>query len=316
MKASARCFSAAAVLAAVASLLALAGCAAKDAAPAPDAQAMPTTPEAPGLEQLLVATVTGPWTQPVTLVDGRYDGPPVAAGAKSHPTLVLLRPSMLLGDLDGSPPSEAVALLAQSEGGSGEFTHLAVFAMRDGRAQSIATIPVGDRVQLFRAWLERDQVHMDVIEAAPGEPACCPTRVSRKAYGLRDGELALLENAPVSSLSVNLLAATDWMLSEMDGEAVPQGVLPPTALIQYGKIVGFAGCNRYQGPLTESKPGSIKLGALVTTRKACDDAANALETRFLAQLGRADGYTFQAGRLVLHGPSASAGGSGTLVFAR
>ena len=77
---------------------------------------------------------------------------------------------------------------------------------------------------------------MDVVEAGPGEPACCPTQLTRKVFGWQDGKLAMLENTPVGSMSINLLAATDWMLVEMDGQSLAPGVLPPTALIQYGKV--------------------------------------------------------------------------------
>jgi heat shock protein HslJ len=93
-------------------------------------------------------------------------------------------------------------------------------------------------------------------------------------------------------------------------------VLPPTALFQYGKITGFAGCNRYTGPLQESKPGSIRFGELVATGKACDPGASELERQFLARLGRAEAYTFQAGRLLVSGPSDTGAVPGTLVFSR
>ena len=316
MKTTTRRSGDAAVFAAIVGSILLAGCAARDAGPAATEVATPPPPETPTREHLLAATVSGPWAEPVTLAAGRYDGPPAAPGAASHPTLELLQPTVLFGDIDGTPPNEAVALLAASEGGTGEFIHLGVFAMRDGRAESIATAPIGDRVQLFRAWLERQVIHMDVIEAGPGEPACCPTQLTRKAFSLQDGKLVQVENEAVSSLSVNLLAATDWMLVEMDGQPLPEGLLPPTALIQYGKVTGFAGCNRYNGPLTESKPGVIKLGALTATEKACDGAATALETQFLERLGHTGAYTFAAGRLVLSAPKAAPGGPGTLVFAR
>jgi heat shock protein HslJ len=309
-------FGGAARHAAIVVFVTLAGCAGKDpGATAPVATPAPLQP--PTKEQLLVATVTGPFAGPVTLSDGRYEGPTAEAGAQSHPTLVLMPSTVLFGDIDGTPPNEAVALLGASGGGSGEFTHVAAFAMRDGKAQSLGTAQVGDRVQVYRTWLERNRILMDVVEAAPGEPACCPTQLSRKAFGWQDGKLVMLESTPVSRLSVNLLTATDWMLVEMDGKPLVDGVMPPTALIQYGKITGFAGCNRYSGPLTESRPGAIKVGELVATKKACDGAADALESQFLVRLGKADAYTFQAGRLVVSGPSPDAQGArGSLVFAR
>ena len=301
---------------AILGLAVLAGCAGKDAAAPPEAAGPAAAqPEPPTRDQLLSATVAGVLPQPVTLIDGRYEGPPAQAGAASRSSVVLMQPTVQFGDVDGVPPREAIALLAVDTGGSGAFVHLGIFAMRDGKAQTIATAPVGDRVKVFRSWLERDKVHMDVVEAGPGERACCPTQLTRKAFGLQDGKLVLLESAPVGYMSIQMLAATDWMLVEMDGQTLPDGVMPPTALIQYGKITGFAGCNRYTGPIAEPQSGKLDVGDVAATKKACEGGANDLEARFLARLGQVDAYTFQAGRLVLSGSSAP-GAPATLVFSR
>jgi heat shock protein HslJ len=287
---------------AILGLVLLAGCSGKESPP-PTAAAPP--PASPVLTRDLVldAQVTGVLEAPVTLQAGRYSGPPAAPGGASHASVELWQPTVLLGNLDGAPGDEAAALLSSSGGGSGEFVYLAVFALRDGVAQSIAVAPVGDRARLFRVWLERERIHMDVIEAAPGEPACCPTQLTRKAFALQAGTLQQLENTAVGSLSINLLAATDWMLVEMDGQPLAEGVLPPTALIQYGKIAGFAGCNRYTVPLEESEPGTISVGKVVVTGdKACAGPAADIEAQFLERLAQVRSYGFVAGRLVLFVP--------------
>jgi heat shock protein HslJ/predicted RecA/RadA family phage recombinase len=308
--------SAATGLVAILGLAVLTACAGKDAGAPPETAASAAPPQPPTREQVANATVSGILPEAVTLAGGRYDGPPSQPGAASHPTLVLLEPTILFGNIDGTPPSEAVALLAANSGGSGEFIHVGVFVMRDGKAETIATAPVGDRVKVFRVWMERDQFHMDVVEAAAGEPACCPTQLTRKAFGWQDGKLAMLETAPVGSLSINLLTATDWMLIEMDGQPVPDGLMPPTTLIQYGKVTGFAGCNRYTGPIAESKPGAIKVGAVAATRKACPGAADEIEAQYLAHLAKVDAYDFQAGRLLLSGPADGQGVRPSLLFTR
>ena len=292
----------------------LAACAGKDAAAPPGPAAAAAQPAPPTREQLLAATVEGVFHAPVTLEAGRYPG--AAERRASRATLTLLEPTVVFGDVDGMPPGEAVALLSAGGTSGAETVHVAAFAMRDGRATSIATAPVGDRARVFRSWLERDRLHVDVVEPAPGEAACCPTQLTRKVYGWQDGTLALLEATAVGTLSINLLAATDWMLVEMDGQPVPEGLLPPTALIQYGKITGFAGCNRYSGPVEERRPGSFAVGDVVATRKGCEAPAMTLETQFLERLARVDAYAFSAGRLVLTGPGASKAERTTLVFAR
>jgi len=292
-----------------------AGCSNKQEAapPAATEAAQPAGP--PTLEQMLAATVTDVLESPVTLANGRFEGPPAAEGGASRPTLQLWEPTILFRNVDGTPGEEGIALMSASGGGSGEFVHLGVFALRDGKATTIATAPVGDRVQLLRAWVEHDQVHMDVVEAGPQDPACCPTQLARKTFAMKDGKLQMTGSEVVGSLSLNLLAATDWMLVEMDGKPLPQGTMPPTALIQYGKIAGFAGCNRYSGPVTEPQAGSIKVGELATTRKACEGPATELEAAFLERLGRSETYRLQAGRLLFAGPQDGQDAK-TLLFSR
>jgi heat shock protein HslJ len=154
-----------------------------------------------------------------------------------------------------------------------------------------------------------------VIEPGANDPACCPTQVTRRTFGWKDGTLLLLASEPAGGLSINLLAATDWMLVEMDGKPLPPDTLPPTTVIQYGKAAGFAGCNRYTAPITEASPGSVKLGEPTLTRKACPGVAGELEAAFLQRLSAVTSYSFQAGRLVLVAPR-DAEAPHTLVFSR
>ena len=281
-------------------LAALGGCARQE--PATPATAQAAKPVAPTREQLLGATVTGVFDAPVTLAAGLYEGPPAEVGAASKPTLKLWDSTIEFVDIDGVPPEEGVALLTSGEGGSGTNSHLGAFSIQDGKAATLGIVPLGDRVQLFRLWHEPGKVLLDIVEPGPGEPSCCPTQLSRKAVGWKDGRLQLLANDVVGGLSINLLAATDWMLVEMDGQPLPAGVMPPTTLVQYGKAAGFSGCNRYTGPITEPAPGKLKLGELAVTRKACDAAANEIEAAFLERMRATTSYAFEAGRLLLVAP--------------
>jgi heat shock protein HslJ len=281
-------------------LAALSGCARQESATPATAEV--AKPAAPTREQLLGATVTGVFDAPVTLTAGRYEGPPAAAGAATRPTLKLWNSTIEFVELDGVPPAEGVALLTSGEGGTGTYSHVGVFSVQEGKAATVSVLPLGDRVQLFRLWHEPGKVLLDLVEPGPGDPACCPTQLSRKAFGWKDGKLQQLASDAVGGLSINLLAATDWMLVEMDGQPLPAGVVPPTTLVQYGKAAGFAGCNRYTGPITESAPGNVKLGEIVVTRKACDAAASEIEDAFLDRMRATTSYSFQAGQLLLVAP--------------
>jgi len=189
-----------------------------------------------------------------------------------------------------------------------------VLAVRDGSTVSIAAAPVGDRVQLHKLWLEHGQIRMEVVEAGPGEPACCPTQLSRKTFALEGGVLQQTSSIVRGVLSVQLLAAADWVLASMDGEPMAPSHRPPTLLVPAGQVVGFGGCNRFSGPLTESAPGKLSIGPLATTRMACPVAAMELEAKFIARLVKVTGYGFQAGQLALTWADERSGGQ--LLFAR
>lgn len=277
-------------------VLAVAGCGGKAPPPAPAPAAPPPTPT---LEQLKAATVSGVFEAPATLVDGVYEGEPLEPGAAARPRLMLWTPVVAFGDLDGAEGNEAVAMLSSSSGGSGEFVHLAVFGMRDGALRNLGTVPVGDRVKLQSLWLERGKVLMDVVEAGPGDAACCPTQVARKTFALEDGSLKQLSSEVRGVLALSMLAANEWQLVEVDGQSLPAGVEAPLIHFETDGVRGFAGCNRFTATVKETKPGEIDIGPGAATQKACPPPQMELEQTFLARLEAVDRYTYLAGQLAL-----------------
>lgn len=281
-------------------LLALAGCSGKEA---PTGQAAPAAasgpPPTPTVEQLRAATVSGVFEQPVTLAGGRYEGPPYQEGGASRPALFLWEPTVRFGDVDGAAGSEAVALLSSSTGGSGEMVYVAAFGVRDGTLVNLGTAQVGDRTKVQSVWLERGKLIMDVVEAGPDDPACCPTQVARKTFGMEGGALKQLSSEVRGVLAISMLAANEWTLVEIDGQPVPAGVEPPLAHFERDVVRGFSGCNRFSATVKETKPGEIEIGVAAGTRKACPPPAMDLEDKFLAELGKVRGYTFLAGQLAL-----------------
>jgi heat shock protein HslJ len=275
----------------------LAACGGKAPEPVPTVPAGP--PPTPTLEQLASATISGVFEQPVTLTDGTYEGGPAEPGAASRPRLVLWKSSVVFGDVDGNEGGEAVAMLSSSAGGSGEFVSLAVFGVRDGKVQNLGTAPVGDRVKLQSMWLERGKILMDVIEAGPDDPACCPTQVARKTFALEGGQLKQLSSDVRGVLAISMLAANEWQLVEIDGSPLPEGIEAPLILFENGTVRGFAGCNRFTAPVKETKPGEIDIGPGAATKKACPPPQMELEDKFLKQLDAVDRYTYLDGRLAL-----------------
>ncbi len=290
--------------------LSLAGCGKQPAEPAAAVPIGP--PPAPTLEQVQSATISGVFEQGVTLANGRYEGQPYEPGAASRPVLTLWDSTFHTADLDGTPGSEAVAMLSATTGGSGEMVYLAVFGVRDGQLANLGTVQVGDRTRLQSLWLERGKVVMDVVEAGPQDAACCPTQVARKTFGYEGGAFKQLTSDVRGMLALSMLAANEWTLVEMDGQPLPAGVEPPLVHFEGNSVRGFAGCNRFTAPVKETKPGEIDVGAAVATKKACPPPQMELEARFLQQLDAVTGYGYLAGQLALNWQDGDR--AGTLLF--
>ena len=282
----------------LAAALGLSACGQKEA-PAPQAAAPAGPPPAPTLDQLKGATVSGLLDQAITLAGGKYEGPPVAAGGASRPTAMLWEPTVVFGDVDGSPGNEAVAVLSANSGGSGEFVYVAVFGVRDGQLVNLGTSQVGDRAKVRGVWLERGKVVMDLVEVGPKDAAGCGTQLARKTYALEGGALKQTASDVMGTVTIGTIAATEWQLAQMDGQPLAAGVKPPVIHFEIDGVRGFAGCNRFTAPVKEVSPGVIQVGPAAATKMACPPEQMELEQKFLAQLSKASGYTFMAGQLAL-----------------
>ena len=117
--------------------------------------AVPVRMDAPTLAELGNATYLGIDEEPVTLVDGEWQGEPFIEGGASRPRAGLVRDFHLSGDLNGDGVKESVALLWTNAGGSGTFDYIAVVG-RDNNATPInlATADLGDRVNVRAAGID------------------------------------------------------------------------------------------------------------------------------------------------------------------
>ena len=287
-----------AVATALVAAFGLAACGQKEA-PAPQAAAPAGPPPTPTLDQLKSATVSGVFDQAITLAGGRYEGEPVAAGAASRPTAMLWEPTVVFGDVDGSPGSEAVAVLSSNSGGSGEFVHVAVFGVRDGQLVNLGTAAVGDRAKVRGVWLEKGRIVMDLVEVGPKDAACCGTQLARKTYALEGGAVKQTSSDTMGTVTIGTIAATEWQLAQMDGQPIAAGLKPPVIHFEIDGVRGFAGCNRFTAPVKEVSPGVLQIGAAAATKMACPPEQMELEQKFLAEFAKVSGYTFMAGQLAL-----------------
>jgi len=220
----------------------------------------------------------------------------------------------VLHDLDGDGIDDAAVLLAESSGGSGVFTWLAVVSCRDGRAVNIGTIGLGDRVMIRSMAGQEGAIVVELVAAGPGEPLCCPTRNVRNAYRLRDGNLLLASSEGKGTLSLADLRGVTWRLSRLGrNERAPEGV-KVTAVFGEGRVSGSGGCNRYSAAVVETSPLEVSIGPAASTRMACPDPAGRFEDRYFSALQAANRFGFLLGNLVLHYGKGDA--RDTLIFER
>ena len=236
----------------------------------------------------------------VTLRDGVYEGEPFVPGGASRPRAELLVMPPVLHDLDGDGIDDATVLLAESSGGSGASTYLAVVSCRDGRAVNTGTIGLGDRVMIRSMGDQEDAIAVEFVAAGPGEPLCCPTRNVRNTYRLRDGDLLLASSEVQGALSLADVKGIAWRLSRLGrNERVPEGV-KVTAVFGEGRVSGSGGCNRYSAAVVEAGPLEFSIGPAASTRMACPDPAGRFEDRYFSALQAANRFGILLGNLVLH----------------
>jgi heat shock protein HslJ len=246
------------------------------------------------------ASYFGIYDEPVTLASGTYEGPPLVAGGASRPRVELIEDLTISGDLDRDGNDETVVLLSESSGGSGTFTYLAALARRGSGVENVATVGLGDRVQIREWHLEDDAVVVSLVESGPEDAACCPSRLVTRRWIL-DGD-SLQEGPMVSDgvLSTGVLEGVEWRLVGFGLDERLPAEPKATLLIHGDKVGGTSGCNRFKGSLsTGNMPGDIHFGPLAGTMMACPGAAMDLEQRFLGAMGSVSRFSFHLGRLAL-----------------
>jgi len=256
----------------------------------------------------------GIYDNAIPLGDGVHEGKPFVPGGASRPRVELLAMPPVLQDLDGDGIDDAAVLLAESSGGSGVFTYLAVVSCRDGRAVNIGTLGLGDRSTIRSMAGREGAIVVEFVAAGPGEPLCCPTRKVRNRYRLRDGNLLLASSEEQGTLSLADLRGVTWRLSRLGrNERVPEGVRV-TAVFGEGRVSGSGGCNRYSAGVVETGPLEFSIGPAASTKMACPDPAGGFEDRYFSALQAANRFGFLLGDLVLHHGKGDA--RETMVFER
>jgi hypothetical protein len=132
----------------------------------------------------------------VKLVDGTYEektGP----GATEVFTAEM-SPVYALGDLNGDGVADGVAIISYNTGGTGVFFDLEAVLNENGKAVPVASAPLRDRMILRTLEVASGKIMLDMVQAGPSEPACCPTEEVLRVYNLKGKELVQASETQVS----------------------------------------------------------------------------------------------------------------------
>lgn len=189
----------------------------------------PTPPGAAG-DRAAYAAITGIMDETVVLLDGRYEGEPLAPGSASRPVAVMVRDHVASGDLDGDGIDELAIVVVTSSGGSGAFRHLVILDMQTDPPRSLAARPLGDRVQIRQIDIRDGAVHLDTLAHAPRDPMCCPTEERHRRWSYLDGALTPSDD-PLTTVRGHLTTGHEvrafvpcnedgesWVIDQTDGE--------------------------------------------------------------------------------------------------
>jgi heat shock protein HslJ len=257
----------------------------------------------PGLSPQELANATYP-TQyipagSVTLENGRFSES-IAPGSATEIKINVTR-HLAYGELNGQPA--AAIVLLSDPGGSGSFYDLHVMASQDGQPVSVASTMLGDRVQINSMTIENNQIVVDMVQAGPDDPMCCPSQQVIKTFELQGDQLVEVSSQIVQDegSSAPELVGPVWLwqqtLMNNDDQFIPDN--PGNYNLQFnsdGTVAIQADCNRVGGSYTlDGSQLAIELGP--STLVACPEGS--LGDQFVKNLGEANSYFFDGDDLII-----------------
>lgn len=118
-----------------------------------------------------------------------------------------------------------------------------------------------------------------------------------------------------AAASLASLQGKPWRLLEFNPGEPPPSEPPITLEIEEGRFSGSAGCNQYFADVTSPSPGSLQVGPVGATKRACPGPIMGAELRYLEALGGAYRYALEKENLVLEWKRRDGQPGGRLLFA-
>jgi heat shock protein HslJ len=256
-----------------------------------------TTP--PTMDEIANATIPDIYDEPIQLVDGRYEGPPLQADGSRRPTVYLSQRLIAYADIDGDGEEEAAALMDENSGGTGRFSYLGVFERDGAGVRTLAVVRLDDRIQVRSLSGEADRFLVDAIAGGPTDAACCPTMKTLYRASMTDGDLTVAREQ-LEPVGLSDLAGVTWRLERFGLSEAPVEVQVTLEVDPDGAVSGSAGCNNYSGQVTSDPAGtSFEVGPMAVTQRMCPPEQMDVEDRFLSAMGTVTGYSWSQGQLQL-----------------
>jgi heat shock protein HslJ len=171
----------------------------------------------------------------------------------------------------------------------------------EGEVLSLATVPLGDRVQLRSANLLEGRVELDLVQAGAEDAACCPGQKVKNVIVLGEEGQVDITTEDQGRLSLDDLAG-NWALTRFSRDEPVSQDFEFTLQFDGKRVGGKAACNVYTARVGKGEgPGEISLArASLMTRMICPTEYMAAEKRYLKTLQMVTSFSFQAGKLMMH----------------
>lgn len=234
----------------------------------------------------------------VTLESGRFSEP-VAPGSATEIKVNITR-HLAYGELNGTP--SAAIVLVSDPGGSGTFYDLHVMVSQNGQPVSVASTMLGNRVDINSIAVENNQIVVDMVQAGPDDPLCCPSQQVIKTFELQGDQLVelssqMVEDASSSPQPTGVVWQWQQTLMNNDDQFTPDN--PASYTLQFntdGTFTAQADCNQVSGSYTLDG-SQLTIAPGPSTMAACPEGS--LGDQFVKNLGEANRFLFDGDDLII-----------------
>ena len=138
----------------------------------------------PNAEYPIYVAVTGK----AQLKNGVFEETAVPGSATK--TVISIGKEHATGDLNGDGAQDAAVVLVANPGGSGTFTYLAAVINRNGVAEPMSCVLLGDRIVVKSIVIESGKILVTLLTRKPNEPmAAKPTVEVKRIFKLQGNSL-------------------------------------------------------------------------------------------------------------------------------